>query len=242
MKVSIVIPAYNEAAKIGRDVEELGRFVRTRPDIHWEVFIVDDGSRDETAAAASAAIAKQKLGKRAKFEAVRYETNRGKGYAVRYGIKRCRGDYIGFVDSGLCVPFRYIDDALDQLKGGCDLAIASRRIGKARIVQAQPLYRRLGSKVFGRVAKILMGVKVSDTQCGFKFYTAKAASEIFSRIVTDGFMFDIEALLMAHHLGLKVGEFGVEWANDSDTRYNPVMGTLRNFSELMHIRLRTLTA
>lgn len=241
MKVSLVIPAYNEAAKIGRDLKELAKFTRSHTDVDWEVIVVDDGSRDRTVDAANAVIDKLKPGKHSKFLALRYETNRGKGYAIRHGIDRCQGDYVGFMDSGLCVPFRYIDTAIQQLRDGADLAIASRRIGKARIVQAQPLYRRLGSKVFGGVARALMGVKVSDTQCGFKFYTAQAAKQIFSRVHTDGFMFDIEALLVAKHLELKCAEFGVEWANDSDTRYNPVTGTIRNFSELLRIRFRTLT-
>lgn len=239
MKISVVIPAFNEAGKISRDIGEAARFAEKHREYEWEFLIVDDGSKDDTAK--QARIAADRVGG-AHFEVLQYGKNRGKGYAVRYGIQQATGEIVGFVDAGLCVPFHYIIDAVKMIQSGHDLAIASRRLRLARIVQAQPLYRRLGSRVFGSVARKLMGVKVTDTQCGFKFYSAAASREIYSRVKTDGFMFDIEALLIARQLDFRCGEFAVEWSNDSDTRYHPVTGTMRNFRELLQIRLRTLFA
>jgi dolichyl-phosphate beta-glucosyltransferase len=238
MKISLIIPAYNESGKIARDIEAVARFAEQHRDHEWEVLIVDDGSRDRTTAEAQ--IAADRVGG-ASFRVLRYDRNRGKGYAVRYGVERAEGKVIGFVDAGLCVPFHHIFDALAVLKDH-DVAIASRRLAKARIRQAQPMHRRIGSQVFGKLVRRFMGIRVSDTQCGFKFYRARAAKAIFGRVRTDGFMFDIEALLVARRLGLKIGEFAVEWSNDSDTRYNPITGTVRNFRELLQIRLRTLRA
>ncbi len=240
MNLSIIIPAYNEAKKIANDVNAIASYLALQP-FDSEVLFVDDGSRDETIARIEKAIEKISA-PRVTFRVLSYGANRGKGYAVRYGMLRAEGKYVGFVDAGLCVPFSYVSSALKKLEEGFDFAIASRRVEGTRIEQPQPLYRRTGSKVFLHLMRAVMGIKVSDTQCGFKFYTHEAAQEIFSRVKTDGFMFDVEALMVAGQLGLRGTEFGVQWSNDTDTRYHPVKGTIRNMKEILQIRVRTLLA
>ncbi len=238
MHLSVVIPAYNEAKKIARDIEAVSTYLEAQP-YDSEVLFVDDGSQDGTRESIESCF-KGLSASRVRFRLLSYGENRGKGYAVRYGIVRAKGKYVGFADSGLCVPFSYIAKALEKLDEGFDFAIASRRVSGTKIARQQPLYRRAGSKVFLHLMRAVMGIRVSDTQCGFKFYTAKAANEIFSQVKTDGFMFDVEALMIAGRLGFKGAEFGVEWSNDSDTRYNPIVGTARNMSEILKIRLRLL--
>jgi dolichyl-phosphate beta-glucosyltransferase len=237
MYLSIVIPAYNEESKIIRDLEAAKAFL-TKQTYSSEVIIVNDGSQDQTKQVVEAAIPGLSTDK-ITFRLCSYEANRGKGYAVRYGVLHAKAENVAFVDAGLCVPYDCLERGLQKIEDGADYAIASRRLPQTQIKEEQPLYRKVGSQVFWCVVQGIMRVKVSDTQCGFKVYTARAAKKIFSVLKTDGFMFDIEALIVAEKLGLTPAEFPVEWSNDSDTRYHPVWGTIRNFKELLRIRLRT---
>ncbi|MSP19501.1 MAG: glycosyltransferase [Bdellovibrionales bacterium] len=237
MRVSLIIPAFNEAKKIGFDLDAASRYLESRS-FDSEVLVINDGSQDDTQRVAEE-ISKKLSTDKVKFKVLNYGCNRGKGYAIRFGVKQAKGDLIAFADSGLCVPFSFLNQAISQIENGADFAVASRRLKETKIRREQPLYRKVGSKVFWFVVKGLMGVQVSDTQCGFKIYSKKAAQAIFERMKTDGFMFDIEALLIAKKLKLRHAEFAVEWSNDSDTRYHPVWGTLKNFRELSAIRFRS---
>jgi dolichyl-phosphate beta-glucosyltransferase len=239
MDLSIVIPAYNESKKIGQDLETTLAYLTRNPRRSTEVLVVDDGSQDGTREVVAHFI-RQHASRNPVFRLLDYGKNRGKGFAVKHGVAEACGDAILFMDAGMCVPLKYIESGLRCLNEGYDFAIASRKLPGTKITRRQPLYRRWGSKVFGSVIRNLMGISVTDTQCGFKFYKNEAAKKIFSRVTIDGFMFDIEALILAEELGFKVAEFPVEWANDGDTRYSPVLGTVRNFRELTAIRVKSL--
>lgn len=240
MFLSLVVPAFNEAEKIAKDIEKAAEFLASQS-YDSELIIVDDGSHDATFARAEVA-AGLSTRPNVTIRVVKYGANRGKGYAIRYGMTQALGEVVGFMDSGMCVPLKYIDSALQKINGGADFAIASRRLPGTKIVKPQPLYRQVGSKAFWHVMRVVMGVRATDTQCGFKFYKRDVAQKIFSALVTDGFMFDIEALLVAKKMRLKGAEFPVEWSNDSDTRYRPIVGTIKNFKELARIRYRVLQA
>ncbi len=238
MFLSVVIPAYNEAAKIAQDLTVTVAFLEAKP-FESEILVVDDGSSDGTSQVVLRYIA-EKRPSNVTVHSLSYGGNRGKGFAVRYGVIRAKGEFIAFMDSGLCVPLKYLDAGIEKLQAGADFAIASRRLPGTRIVRKQPLYRRVGSKVFWYVVQIFLGIRVTDSQCGFKIYRGQVGNAIYSQLVTDGFMFDIEALVIAQQLGMKGVEFPVEWANDSDTRYHPFWSTLGAFRELVRIRVRTL--
>jgi dolichyl-phosphate beta-glucosyltransferase len=238
MKLSLIIPAYNEAKKIHIDINASQQFLSSQP-FSSEVLIINDGSQDNTEQVAND-LCKKLSTPQVQFKVLSYRANRGKGYAIRFGVKKAQGEMIAFADSGLCVPFSYLTSGMEKIAEGADYALASRRLKETKIKRQQPLHRKVGSKIFWFVVKGFMGVSVSDTQCGFKIYTNQAAKAIFERVKTDGFMFDIEALLVAKKLKLKHAEFAVEWSNDSDTRYHPIWGTIRNFKELSLIRLRSL--
>ncbi len=239
MKLSLIIPAFNEASKIKLDLDAAHKFLMDQP-FESEVLVVNDGSSDKTEEIARE-YSEKLTNSKVSFRVLSYGANRGKGFAVRFGVEHALGDWIAFADSGLCVPFTFLSNGIKELEKGADYALASRRLKETKIKRQQPLHRKLGSKAFWFVVKGLMGVQVSDTQCGFKVYSKKAAKMIFSKVQTDGFMFDIEALLVAKKLKLKHAEFAVEWSNDSDTRYHPVWGTIKNFRELTAIRLRSLS-
>jgi dolichyl-phosphate beta-glucosyltransferase len=232
MDVSIVIPAFKEAHKIERDVAAADAFLRTRED-GGEIVVVDDGSTDGTADAARAL--------QARFPSLRvvsYGRNRGKGHAVAQGVARARCGIVLFADAGLCVPYDVATAGIAMLElDVCDIAHGSRRM-RGSVLRAQPLYRRIGSKAHKLVVHALVGVPrtISDTQCGFKLYRREVAQELYSQLLTDGFMFDVEIILRAVQRGYRIREFPVLWSNDADTRFDPVKGSLRNVRELARMR------
>ena len=227
-QLSVVIPCFNEARKIETDIQAALNYFSARP-YSFELILVDDGSADATGA-----ILKSSPGVRA----ICYQPNRGKGCAVRTGMLQASGRYRLFADAGLCVPFSEIEKGLALLEAGADVAIGSRKMAESQVVEQQTGYRRIGSSVFGLLVRNWMGLRYSDTQCGFKLFTAKAAEQLFAAARIDGFMFDAETLINARKFGLTVKEFPVEWRADPDSRYKPFSGSLRNLIELVRIQLQ----
>ena len=226
--LSVVIPCFNEARKIETDIRAALDYLNARS-YSFELILVDDGSADGTAA-----ILEKSPGARA----ICYQPNRGKGHAVRTGMLKASGRYRLFADAGLCVPYSEIEKGLALLESGADVAIGSRKMAESQVVEQQTGYRRIGSSVFGLLVRNWMGLRYSDTQCGFKLFTAKAADQLFSAARIDGFMFDAEMLINARKFGLTVKEFPVEWRADPDSRYEPFSGSLRNLLELVRIQLQ----
>lgn len=234
--LSIVIPAYKESAKIVRDLEAACWFLEEN-NIDGEIVVVDDGSPDDTYARVVECAVKYPY-----IRPFRYEENRGKGYALRYGIAQTRGRFVMFADAGLCVPYDNVLRGLELLRDGdCEMAHGSRATDQAVIRRAQPLYRRVGSKVFWLMLKCFMGIPdgIQDTQCGFKVYKGDVARGLYGACRTDGFMIDIELIRRATRRGWRIKEFPVEWSDDPDTRFHPIWGMIRNFRELFKIRMMT---
>jgi dolichyl-phosphate beta-glucosyltransferase len=231
--LSVVIPCFNEARKIENDIQAALEYLSTRA-YSFELILVDDGSTDGTAGI----LVEYALACSSSIRPICYQPNRGKGYAVRTGMLQASGRYRLFADAGLCVPFSEIEKGLALLEGGADVAIASRKMAESQVVEQQAGYRRIGSSVFGLLVRNWMGLRYSDTQCGFKLFTAKAAEQLFSAARIDGFMFDAETLINARKFGLTVKEFPVEWRADPDSRYKPFSGSLRNLIELVRIQLQ----
>ncbi|NDD29113.1 MAG: glycosyltransferase [Proteobacteria bacterium] len=232
LDLSVVIPAFQEGRKIGRDIRAADAFLRARG-LRGEIIVVDDGSADDTAERA-----RHLQDEVANLFVMSYSPNRGKGYAVRRGVERARGDIVMFADAGLCVPY---DAALQGLAllwlDMCDVAHGSRRArGGAR--RAQPLLQRVGSQIHRWLVHLIMGVplRISDTQCGFKLYKREVARRLYGEVITDGFMFDVEAIMRALQHNLRILEFPVPFSNDTDTRFHPLWGTVRNITELARIR------
>ena len=236
-QLSIVIPAYNEEKKISKDIEAVYEYFKSNS-IDGELVVVDDGSRDKTVE-----IANNYKNKFSTLKIITYEKNRGKGYAVKIGILEATGSYILISDSGLCVPYRCTNTGIELLKGGCDIALGSRKTkdNKSRIVVPQPLYRRLGSRFFKflLVAFNIIPKGIEDTQCGFKLYKKDVAHDIFGKMFTEKFMWDIEMLGIANKKRYKIATFPVDRSNDPDTRYNPIVGSFENLLQIIKIVLRT---
>jgi dolichyl-phosphate beta-glucosyltransferase len=234
MDFSIVIPAYREAEKIRHDIEAAGAFL-VSSGMTGEVIVVDDGSPDGTREAALAADVPPGVER----QVIRYETNRGKGYAVRTGMKATRGRFAMFADVGLCVPFENALRGVEMIRRGeCEIAHGSRKMPESVILRPQRLYRRVLSRLFRGVVHLFMGIpgSITDSQCGFKVYRGDVARELYGECFSDGFMFDVEILLRALRRGYRVREFPVEWRCDWDTRLHPARGSLATLGELTAIK------
>jgi len=236
MKLSIVIPAYEESKKIADDIRAAAEFLRKNA-FAGEIIVVDDASKDGTAQAAGNINPTELKG--AELKVIRYEAHRGKGYAVRTGITQTTGDYVMFADSGCCVPYDDAIRGLDMIKNGsCDIAHGSRKMKGTNILKQQGIYRHICSMLFHWFAIVVMRMpaKLTDTQCGFKIYRGDVARHLYSECETGGFMFDIEMILRALREGYRIKEFPIDWACDRDSRLSPARSLRRILGELMRIK------
>ena len=236
MRLSIVIPAFDEGGKIGNDIKAACEFLR-RKGFEGEIIVVDDGSEDETAE--EAIKAGRDCRGTVEVKVIRNEIHRGKGYAVRCGMKQTTGDYVMFADSGGCVPYDNTLRGLELITSGqCEIAHGSRKLAGAEIVRGQGLYRRICSELFHffvvKVTKV--PAQLSDTQCGFKIYRGDVARSLYGQCETDGFMFDIEIILRALKGGYKIKEFPIYWTCDRDSRLSPAKSIQRILAELIRIK------
>jgi dolichyl-phosphate beta-glucosyltransferase len=234
MDLSIVIPAFREENKIRHDVEAAAAFLVSRG-LAGEIIVVDDGSTDDTRAAAAGV----ELPSGVERQVISYSPNRGKGFAVRTGIAASRGSFVLFADSGLCIPFEQAMRGVDLIKSGrCDIAHGSRKLPTSVLLRRQRLHRRLMSWAFRRAIGVFMHVprELTDTQCGFKVYRGDVARRLYGQCRSDGFMFDVEILLRAIAAGYRVLEFPVEWRCDLDTRLHPGRSAASMIGELKAIK------
>jgi len=215
MDFSIIIPALNEGHKIAADVLAAAEFISEHFD-SGEIIVIDDGSSDDTAQQAEVPVPANVY-----LHVIRYDENRGKGYAVRRGMLESSGDYVMFADAGLCIPY---DNALRGLsmlqRRECDIAHGSRKRKDSIIARPHLRSRQVASRLFLWFLKLWLRLPrhITDTQCGFKMYRGDAARDIYAECVSDGFIFDIETILRAARENYRIKEFPVEWTADTDSR------------------------
>jgi dolichyl-phosphate beta-glucosyltransferase len=234
MDISIVIPALNESTKIAFDIEMAAEFLQGN-NFQGEIIVVDDGSIDGTSKVAKSV----KVPPSVTLKVIRNEQHHGKGYAVRAGIKETSGEYVMFADSGYCVPYGNALLGLEILKEGTfDIAHGSRKLIESDIQRDQPWCRRISSTVFKWLIKKFVHIpnELTDTQCGFKIYKGEVARQLYSQCISDGFMFDIEIILLAQKQGYRIKEFPIEWTCDIDSRLKLARTPWPVFSELQAIK------
>lgn len=217
--LSIVIPVHNEAAKVGADIEAAAEFLLNR-NVPGQIIIVDDASTDQTADQAR----QTRVPDQIPMEVISLAENRGKGCAIRTGVARSTGAFVLFADSGCCIPFDNAEQGIQQIATArCQIAVGSRRHPQTLIKQDRGFYRKLCSRLFNRLTLRMFPElnHLQDTQCGFKVYRGDVARELFALSVIDGFMFDIEILMLAHQQGYAICDFPVEWTCDRDSRLSP---------------------
>ena len=227
-RLSVVIPAYNEAERLPRTLARLNAYLEARG-FPYEIVVVDDGSSDGTAERARAAGGSH-------VTVLRHEPNRGKGYAVRRGMLAAGGALRLMTDADLSTPIEELTRLEASLADGHDVAIGSRGVAGAIIEVHQPWYRESMGRLFNVLVRLLALPGLRDTQCGFKLFTAAAAESAFGPACLDGFSFDVEVLYIARRRGLRIAEVPVTWRNDAGTRVSLVRGGLA-FLDVVRIRL-----
>ncbi len=232
---SIVIPAYNEGERITGTLDKVLAYIAQE---RWtaEVVVVNDGSRDDTAA-----IVRRYAGQNSAVRLVENPGNRGKGYSVRHGMMEATGDVLLFSDADLSSPIYEAPKLFAAIAGGADVAIGSRWLQRELQTERQPFYRQLFGRIFNLLLRIILGLRFKDTQCGFKAFTRRAAQEIFSRQQIERWGFDPELLFLAKKLAFRVAEVPVEWAHDERSKISPLKDGLRMFLEMLTIRWNDLT-
>ncbi len=231
--LSVVIPAYREEATIADTIAEVARHFVGRNVAH-EILVVDDGSPDRTAEAATRALSGGARGK-----VLRHRENRGKGAAVRTGVLAASGRWVLITDADLSTPIEE-HEALARVCRERDLdgAIGSRAIAGSRVERPQRWLRRTMGKTFNRIVRGLTGLPFRDTQCGFKLFDRRRVLPLFEQTVVDRFAWDVEILFLAARLGLRVAEVPVTWRNVEDSRVGLVADPLRMFRDVVRVRWR----
>ncbi len=231
---SIVIPAYNESARIANALDAVTNCIRKRG---WsaEVIVVDDGSRDQTAAMVRAFAANSP-----EVRLLQNPGNRGKGYSVRNGILHSFGEVVLFTDADLSAPIEEAEDLFAAIAAGADIAIGSRWLERTRQTIRQPLYRQFFGRCFNGVTRAVMRLPYADTQCGFKAFTRAAAQTVFQLQTIERWGFDPEILFIARKRGYRIAEVPVSWAHDERTRMSYLKDGIRMLEDIAIVRCNAL--
>jgi glycosyltransferase involved in cell wall biosynthesis len=232
-KVSIVVPAFNEAIRIGDSIRKIEEFLG-RLSFATEVLVVDDGSRDETAAI---------VGRLAfpGLRVIRNETNHGKGFAVKTGTLAAAGEYVLFSDADLSAPIDELEKLLSAAEAqNADVVIGSRAVDRSLIAIHQSRVREVGGILFNQMVRLFLGLDIQDTQCGFKLFKREKIQPVFEKLTIWGFGFDPELLFLASRAGLKILEVPVRWSHADGSKIRFLRDGLRMFTDLAQIRWNSI--
>ncbi len=229
--LSLIIPAFNEAKRIGKSLDKILDFLRAQNYLA-EVIIVDDGSRDGTGE-----VVRERYSTNSGIIIHKQPRNVGKGEAVKQGMLLGNGKYLFFSDVDLSVPIEMLSVFLTHLENNCDVTIGTRQKPGAVIKVHQPFYRELMGKMYTRLSNWILGLPVSDFTCGFKGFRREAARELFSRQQLKNWSFDAEILYLAWLRGYRVQEIPVTWGDDRATKVRLWRDIITSFLGLLMIRL-----
>ncbi len=230
--LSVVIPAYNEAARLPPYLADIATFLGKRGQ-PYEVVVVDDGSTDRTAAVVEGLRRAEPA-----LRVIRLETNHGKGYAVRTGILQARGSLMLVADADGAAPITELLRLEEAVAQGADLAIGSRFLASHHPqyrVKAR-WHRTVLGNLFNGIVQRLGIPGISDTQCGFKLFRAGAALDLFRLSTIDGYGFDLEVLFLAQRRGYRIAEVPINWSDQPGTKVRVLPDGLRMLRELFAVR------
>jgi dolichyl-phosphate beta-glucosyltransferase len=227
IQVSVVIPAYNESANIERSLSAILYYLNHK-NYDFEVIVVNDGSKDDTLELAKKFLPEIKI--------IENPGNKGKGYTVKNGMLNANKENVLFLDADLATPIEEIEKALKYIDD-YPIVIGSRNLKDSVILTAQPFYRQLMGKTFALLARVIAGIKVKDSQCGFKMMKREAAQKIFPKITINGWCFDVELLFLAQLKNYKIKEIPVRWIdNAATTKIKPFKSSLEMLRDLLKVR------
>ncbi|MDP2735076.1 MAG: glycosyltransferase family 2 protein [bacterium] len=234
MRLSVVIPAYNEEHRLEKTLRSVDAYLK-RQDYEYEIIVVSDGSTDGTF----------NVGRRMEAEIrglklISNELNHGKGYVVRQGMLAAQGEFRLFMDADNATTIDHVERMWPKVEEGAGVIICSRDIAGSVLAVAQPWWRQRLGDIFNIIVQATSGLfGIWDTQCGFKGFTAKAAEAIFPKARIDRWAFDVELLVIARNMGFKIVEVPVTWVNDPDSKVK-LKGMVRMLYEVVQIRLNTM--
>lgn len=229
--LEVVIPAYNEEERLVRTLERIREYYGEQS-YTWRCTVVSDGSKDRTEQ-----IAQEFADKDVHFRSNSYETNRGKGYAVRHGILSANAERVLFCDADLATPQEETEKLWRAMEAGADVAIGSRPKKDSNLEIRQPLYREILGRAFNKAVQLLAVRGIDDTQCGFKMFSEKAAQDVFKRCKLDGFGFDFEAMMIARDLGYQIDEVPIRWRHQEGSKVVLMRDGPRMLRDLVKLRL-----
>jgi len=222
MDLSVVIPTYNESKNITGTIGKIEEYFK-KEKINGEIIVVDDASRDDTVKKVKEIAKSQK-----NLLLVEMERNYHKGWPVKIGILKARGDYIMYTDADLSTPIEEAGKLKKAISSGADIAIGSRvHEGGVDLRKSQPFYRQVLGKIFSNLKNFLIP-DIADSQCGFKMYKKDAAKELFEKQRIKNIIFEVEILYLAKKLNYKIAQVPVEWKYSKETRMKVSLGNAIN--------------
>lgn len=234
-ELSILIPAYNEESLIASTLAGLKAYLSTRPE-DYEIIVMDDGSQDNTATC----VQDWQKNNAVDLQLLINERNMGKGFSVRRGVMESRGRFIIFIDADLPYELNAIEDFLQALRNGYDLAIGSRVLPGSQ-VKGVPILRYVSGQIFSWMVQAVLFQGLPDTQCGFKSFRSEAAKEIFRRLTIGGFGFDVEMLFVARKLKLAIQPVPVHMIEHRHrSRVRLIIDSFKMFANLFMVRWNDL--
>ncbi len=230
MQLSIIIPAYNEELRLPSTLDSINQYISsTFKDDQVEVIVVSDGSTDGT----------DRIVREAGMPALRllsYNRNRGKGFALRYGVLESKGALVLINDADGSTPIKEFDRLKSFIDDKIQVVIGSRAMPSAETKVKTVWYRKFIGRTFATIVNFLIVPGISDTQCGFKLFTRKAADELFGRQRSERFSFDVELLFLANRLGFKSKEVSVNWTNTPGSKVNLVKDSISMLIDIFRFR------
>lgn len=231
MRISLVVPMYNESSIIADTAKTLHKYMCENYGTDFEIIFANDGSRDNCA----------QIVEELNLPCVRvvgYDKNQGKGCAVRHGVLASSGEIVLFTDADLAYGLDVIKEGADVLENGKhDLLVASRA-KHPEGYEGYTTIRKLASKTYLKVLNLFGGIKVSDAQCGFKGFKGDIGRKIFSCCETNNFAFDLELILIAQRMGLRIYELPAKIINHRESKVNLVKDATRMVKEIFKIKKR----
>jgi dolichyl-phosphate beta-glucosyltransferase len=233
LSLSIVVPAYNEGTRLGKSLRDIVNYLDEHAP-ESELIVVDDGSTDDTASAAREELSSSRT---VRTSVISYQSNLGKGRAVRLGLLASRGDIALFTDADLSTPITETPKVVGPIqRGEYDLTFGSRALDRSLIGVHQPWRREQGGRVFNLAVRLATGLPFWDTQCGFKAFRMNVCRPIIEGATIDRFGFDVELLYVAHRAGLRLKEIPVRWDHAEGSKVNVATDSYRMLSEVSRIR------
>jgi len=231
MQLSVVIPAYEEEARLGGTLRQILSYLENQV-ASFEVLVVDDGSTDGTVELARSF-------PNPPIDVLQLDRNSGKGAALKKGVLESRGEWVLLCDADLSTPIEDLETLRSREADG-ELILGSRAVAHSNVTRHQPLYRELMGKTFNGILRVLALAEEQDTQCGFKLMRGDVARELFADLTIERFAFDVELVCLARDKGYRVVEQGVRWENSPESRVHPVRDSLNMLGDVLRLRLRRL--